>query len=1228
MIKRPKPGESEEELLQMQEEYLLEKSKDPHKQPAAQVTRLQRPAETSAKRQQNSISGSRKPSKFAQSKGVKHQCEKRPRIESSSVIGDILEKNLEEPPNYVKALEKDDKVYFPSVMPSVLGNIVEKNVGLYVDFDYQPMPSQGFPEISRRNPQIEPAQNSTLTQHFITKRQTESREMETDASQSKAIPVNMPDKSYVVSSEVASDIHNENLKLLSSMTQKDILDEQQKLLKTLDPKLVMFFKAKRVGMSNSHDTNVNSAEEMDTSILSKDPIKPSDVHQNIKEPLSITNPDQDSLWDNDVLTHPQVNNWLHFDSLEKDKLEWMRGIEESKRVNPDEPYEARFDFNGYLLPYTVEYTEKSKTLFHHGEEPHRPGYSLTELIELTRSTITQQRVMALNTLAGILEYYNVGTYKDILELPLSKIFFILRIAMDENKIIILESALKAMRNLLYNRIDEACLDALIGFEEGNRQPWLENDKSEIQELESKESELKDFHLAEIDLVSAMLRSDILQRMYYILDIVRPNFNSVQYALQILTRLARDSLDTAMKIIQTEHLMNAIVKNFVPTTSINFSFDPQLVYKGKPVIAAVRFLRVICVRSGETGHLLLQKYDILKPISEYMSSGVDGTYGLRILIETYCLLSNLLSSDSSAAISLLPLVITTLYKHVEGTDVHATSSVISATHAAVVLQLISTVLCHRTKDFDNYKTQIYPLLIKGTEKWIRQISQAETYTCAHLRLLCSAIDCTTTALLIENIPVKFFNECLKDLQSSCGFREIIKNLEHSSNLLSGLESKDLSVTKNLMSLSSSVINSTQKVLPILNVTSPVSFLASLFRLLTHVDNKQIAESFLVHVAPYIKNIARKEPALADNWFTRMEIDFVFNILKLTTKIGVSESVKDLVYAVANKLCYILRADKRDEIYFLFKEIVFNKEWFSVDRLLHLLNVSDADAPNQGILENEATISLEEISRCYDRIINANSVPTGCNLYLLKWKEPILPRDWIYMPILALYSKRVDTTPKIIGDLAKLHQAKALEDKKFLISCSLEWIIFNEICFPDLIKDIDVTDRFCRVMCVFLCHDSLFLDPKINRLLQKCTQILFKKKSEFNFDKELVGLHNFEDFYTEILQQFQSVSYGDHTFAACVLVPLAQKHNVKWRQLIWYEYVGCLRYLDCPLDSLCYPLENYLCPEETDKRVLESYHRALLANYVRLNTIAYKIAQYHMGKYKIRVSQSSGNVSAVL
>lgn len=1217
MIRRPKPGEDEEDLLRMQEEYLREKEKNQDLRPSAQLTSLRCADNKQTKRSNVNEDGTRKSSKYAQSKGLKGNAEKRPRTDQSNLVGDVLEKNFEDSTSEKESKIDDDKVYFPKVIPSLLGKIVEKNLDGCVNLDFK-MPPQGFP-VATKHDFSKQSQDSSSGSSKDTNKAVEVTEkhlqMEVDAPSSKmdvdVSPKNLPTKSYILSSKDANEIHNENIKLLSKISEKEILEEQQKLMSSLDPKLVEYLKSKRKQSENKTDS------------ITKDTVKPASTQtkrkfteMDVPDPSEEGSFENDSLWENDILSHPELSRWLNFKSLEKDKLEWMKGISESKKINPDEPYEARFDLKGYLLPYTMEYTEKTKTLFHHGEEPHRPGYSLSELIELSRSAVPQQRVMALNTMAGILEYYSVGTYKNIIDIPLSKIFFIIRFAMDENKTIILEPALKAMRNLLCNRVDEECLDALIGFQEGTQQPCLENDKSEIEELESKESEFTDFHLAEIDIIAALLRTDIFQRLYYILETVRPSFNCVQYSLQILTRLARDSVETANRIVTMDHLMDCLMKNFVPETGINFTFDPQIVYKGKPILAALKLLRILSLQCPEIINLLVTKYDVLRPISAYISSGVDGTYGLRIQIEAFCILSNLLQYNiaSEKAVSLFPVIITALYKHVQGTDIFINTTIISPTHGAVVLQFVNIFLNSDViPNLEKYKQQLYPLLKEGVQKWITQLSHSDHYTCGHLRILCAALDCCKTIVAIENVPVKFLNNLLKDLAQSRGFKEILKHLINSSNLLSGIENKDLHLIKNLKNLGTTVIDRAQKVLPLLNTISPIPFLASLFKFLSFIEDKSVTSIFMEKIVDYLRHLAGNTPSLCDNWFTRIEMDFLFYVVKVAIHNDIPESSKDLLYAVASKLCYILRSDKKYALDFLFRTVVFNKEWFTTERLLNIMSLSDTDGFCRVLT------SISGVRLCYSKVIgNLNYVYTGPNIVLRKWQEPILPRDWIYLPILMMYSQSqmVDDAPTVEGQHARRVAAHATSLKEVRVACCLEWILFNEMCFADLYRDIDITDKFCRILCVFLCDNSLFLDPKINILLHKCTQLLFKQKSGFNFDKQLVGLNNFQDFYTQLLEQFQSVSYGDHTFASCVLVPLAQKHNVKWRKLLWSEYAGCLRALDCPENLLCYDMKDYLYPEETDESLIKSYFQALSGNLLRPGTVAHRIAQHHVEVYKNR------------
>lgn len=77
-----------------------------------------------------------------------------------------------------------------------------------------------------------------------------------------------------------------------------------------------------------------------------------------------------------------------------------------------------------------------------------------------RSQIQQQRIIALNCLAGILENYMVGNYW-FLDLPLAKIFFVIRFALDDNAASALHPALRAMSAFFFHYIDEVILNALV-----------------------------------------------------------------------------------------------------------------------------------------------------------------------------------------------------------------------------------------------------------------------------------------------------------------------------------------------------------------------------------------------------------------------------------------------------------------------------------------------------------------------------------------------------------------------------------------------------------------------------------------------------------------------------------------------------------------------------------------------------------------------------------------------
>lgn len=84
---------------------------------------------------------------------------------------------------------------------------------------------------------------------------------------------------------------------------------------------------------------------------------------------------------------------------------------------------------------------------------------------------------------------------------------------------------------------------------------------------------------------------------------------------------------------------------------------------------------------------------------------------------------------------------------------------------------------------------------------------------------------------------------------------------------------------------------------------------------------------------------------------------------------------------------------------------------------------------------------------------------------------------------------------------------LDQQKDIIKCCLQWLIISESYIPEQASHMSSTDRFCRLLCVFLCHNSLFLDQEIKPLLAKSISKIFQivPTQPFDFNKPLQGNH---------------------------------------------------------------------------------------------------------------------------
>lgn len=126
------------------------------------------------------------------------------------------------------------------------------------------------------------------------------------------------------------------------------------------------------------------------------------------------------------INDPQFYEKLHdkyYPDLPKEtsKLKWMTDPMPAQRTNTYESIsDMRFDFHGNL----IELDDTSSTsevptylgLHHHSDNPHLPGYTLAELVHLSRSVVPGQRCLSIQMLGRILHKLGLHKY-NILPVP-------------------------------------------------------------------------------------------------------------------------------------------------------------------------------------------------------------------------------------------------------------------------------------------------------------------------------------------------------------------------------------------------------------------------------------------------------------------------------------------------------------------------------------------------------------------------------------------------------------------------------------------------------------------------------------------------------------------------------------------------------------------------------------------------------------------------------------------
>ncbi|KAJ8946888.1 hypothetical protein NQ318_008244 [Aromia moschata] len=623
-----------------------------------------------------------------------------------------------------------------------------------------------------------PIDESTL----IIKEKSENIPASSKVNKQNLKKVELPTQSYVLSGSDSRDIHEENLNIMKSMSEEEIREEREKLIATMDPAIVAFLKSRRKKEINEN-RNPTIKEQNEAA---------SDI--NIEE---IQTPSE-------LLKQPSAEKWLNFDIIETNKLAWMKDMDVPK-VDKSKQFEARFDFDGWLLPYSEpEINEKNRILYHHGEEAGRPGYTLQELFQLSR------------------------------------------FCLDDNTPAVLNASIKAMRNLIYSQVDETCLDSLLGFGLGHIQPVLavDNDKED-------DNTVNDQQLAEKNIIRCLARTEIFTRIRYIINTVKPSLETVVYCMDILIRLARDSELVYMKILNCEGLIDSIVKYFVPKV---FHAATSTSPYELPLLQSIKLLRILSSRSKHIANKFITKFQILDSIILYLSNDTfsSNVNGLRLQTEClhfWSLLVNYrLPLDYLSVIQ--PVLLNMLDYHFKNTNLDMKTTFVRQGHVAALLIFLG----HMAKVSWNLIQPFLPLLLEMClPKWSTQFMQLNEFACGKLQIISSLLFCLSC--IGECQTNNGVDETIINLLNSNGYNNITDKIKSGSMLLNNYETHKPS--SNLKSLEAAAWHTMDHVVPVIQTNSCLPFLFGLSQYVHTSKNRKLKIAFLqnTNVQKYLEALQK-------------------------------------------------------------------------------------------------------------------------------------------------------------------------------------------------------------------------------------------------------------------------------------------------------------------------------------------------------------------------------------
>lgn len=1096
----------------------------------------------------------------------------------------------------------------------------------------------------------------------------------------------------------AQRIHEENLARLQAMSKEEIEEEHNNLMGRLDPSLIAFLKSRRSGESYSEaSSNKTKAQEAEGN--DEDKQGDSRLEDELQSNLPNDDPMDQQCTEPDIPLKPE-KGWVHMDVLEYEKLEWMKDLPKPRRRKTNKEMQARFNFQGDLIPPGVD-VPTHLGLHHHGEQPEEAGYSLQDLFHLSRSQIIQQRTLALQMLARVIQKAKAGAFSSSLKHSVVRMLldagflFLLRYSLDDSVENVIAACIQSLKALLVSTSDEECLDRTFSWYLGSsvfplrpNEMEEEDDDDDDDEEESKmkqnekakykEDKKADPDVARIDAIKGLLKMKVLHRLRYILEVVRPAPSVVLDILEILIRIARHSSEACNQILVCSRLVETIVSEFLPSTW-KIQTDPMTSNYSVPLAAAMKLIRVLACTGRNMSAILLNKFNMKERIGRFIAQdpgdlALEQQEAFALSIEAlrlWAVAANYgqacdMYKDFYPALMKILQTLPNLVSHPKKEDPSFDYSLqraealvcllINVTHTAGCAFELQAQFTSSAKDQEehippppldwSHVAGIKPFLEGCVKRCFKEISCPATWNTVRQLTTTYIIYLATYYSKLIQQPSYRPIECLEELEQFC--LEFLFPLLNQPTLEKMFE--DLGSFSALCNPKSCCLGpETPRCLvslgfvgevPPLSLTgskSPFAFLTALVYLLDTICDmhKGLAEkcSTILHskgLRDYLVHSCKRRPPINHKsaWLLRHEFHFQHFVLKLASKtVALNPQVAQqapLYHHVVLALLSLLLPGSEFLARDLLSRVAFNRALIpegkfggpEAEDLLYILQLgATRDTaekacanPTRGTLLGAAFNQLPTIRARYlahfahlqTSVLRSQNLYTGQNhqtqsVLLPEMTGPLLPADWAFLPLINLYDQvsREEMKGRTVDSLP--------ENLVEMVTSSLQWVLLLETWRGGLLQGLPLAAKLARLSCVFLTGNNLFLEPAIRDNLSALLSIYCQQKRMDSLDLStpLPGLASFHDLYISLLEQFESVSFGDQLFGSFLLLPLQRRFDAQLRKAVFGEHVSVLRALGVPLKQLPIPLEHYTQPMETSLDLLRQYFKTLVTCTLRLS-----------------------------